>query len=58
MYMLKTIKICNIYKSGSQNGSVYSINGISPTIMSGQGVVGNGIGSCNAPKIMEIIYEH
>lgn len=56
--MLKTIKICNIYKSGSQNGSVYSINGVSPTIMSGQGVVGNGIGSCNAPKIMEIIYEH
>lgn len=46
----------NIYPSGGQNGEVYSTFGISPTILSGQGVKGRGIGSCNSPKIIEIIY--
>lgn len=47
----------NIYPSGSQNGSVYDIDSVSPTLLSGQGVVGTGIGSCNSPKILEMIYE-
>ena len=55
--MCRPIKIGNVYKSGGQNGTIYSVEGISPTIMSGQGVTGNGIGSCNAPKLLEIKYE-
>ena len=46
----------NIYPSKGQNGDIYSILGVSPTILSGQGVKGRGIGSCNAPKIL-IEYE-
>lgn len=42
----------NIYPSKGQNGDIYSILGVSPTILSGQGVQGRGIGSCNAPKIL------
>ena len=42
----------NIYQSKGQNGDIYSILGVSPTILSGQGVKGRGIGSCNAPKIL------
>ena len=42
----------NIYPSKGQNGDIYSILGVSPTILSGQGVKGRGIGSCNAPKIL------
>lgn len=42
----------NIYPSKGQNGDIYSILGLSPTILSGQGVQGRGIGSCNAPKIL------
>ena len=43
----------NIWGKG-QNGNVYSIFGVCPTILSG--VTNNpnngGIGSCNAPKIL------
>lgn len=46
-------RIGNIYPSQGQNGNVYNVNGVSPTILSGQGVTGNGIGSCNAPKVAE-----
>ena len=46
------IKVGNIYPSGGQNGDVYSVNGLSPTLLSGQGVKGRGIGSCNAPKVV------
>lgn len=38
-------------------GGVFSLEGVSPTILSGQGVNGRGIGSCNAPKIIEFQYE-
>jgi DNA (cytosine-5)-methyltransferase 1 len=46
----------NIYPRKGQNGNIYNINGLSPTLRSGQGVVGCGIGSNNAPKILEIFY--
>lgn len=48
--------LLNIYKSKGQNGDVYSADGVCPTLRSGQGVVGHGIGSSNAPKIL-LIYE-
>jgi DNA (cytosine-5)-methyltransferase 1 len=41
----------NIYPSGGQNGNVYDPKGLSPTLRSGQGVKGRGIGSNNSPKI-------
>ena len=41
----------NIYPSGGQNGEVYDPKGLSPTLRSGQGVKGRGIGSSNSPKI-------
>lgn len=41
----------NIYPSGGQNGSVYSVYGKSKTLSAGTGARGNGIGSSNAPKI-------
>ena len=44
----------NIYSSNGQNGNIHTTNDISPAILSGQGKVGNGIGSNNAPKIVEI----
>ena len=47
--------IFNIY-NGGQNGDVFAPDGVSPTLRSGQGVVGRGIGSCNAPKLL-IAYE-
>lgn len=31
---------------------MYNTHGVSPALKSGQGVKGNGIGSCNAPKII------
>ena len=37
--------------SKGQNGIIYDSNGISPTLRSGQGVIGNGIGSNNSPKV-------
>ena len=48
----------NIYPSGGQNGNIYNTEGISPALRSGQGVVGNGIGSNNAPKILEDFYSN
>jgi hypothetical protein len=54
---MKPKTIGNVYPSGSQNGNVYDTEFVSPTLLSGQGVVGCGIGSCNSPKILEILYE-
>ena len=54
---MKPKTIGNVYPSGSQNGNVYDTEHISPTLLSGQGVVGTGIGSCNSPKNLEILYE-
>ena len=42
----------NIYPSNGQNGNIYDVNGISPTINAGIGVNGCGIGSNNAPKVI------
>lgn len=50
----------NIYPSNGQNGNVYDVNGISPTINAGIGVKGCGIGSNNAPKVIvpnPIVYD-
>lgn len=50
----------NIYPSNGQNGNVYDVNGISPTINAGTGVKGCGIGSNNAPKVIvpdPIVYD-
>lgn len=45
----------NIYESGGQNGNVYDVFGISPSISSGTTDNPNsgGVGSSNAPKIYE-----
>ena|ERR1700749_35120 len=43
--------IKNIYPKNGQNGNIYSIYGKSKTLSAGVGIVGNGIGSSNAPKI-------
>ena len=48
----KVHKVCNIYPSGGENGNIYETDGLSPTLKAGTGVKGNGIGSCNAPKIL------
>lgn len=48
----KIVRIGNIYPKNGQNGNIYSIYGLSPTLRSGQGIVGSGIGSNNAPKIL------
>ena len=55
---LDPIKLGNLYSSGGQNGNVYSTEGVSPTIVSGTtDTKGNGgIGSCNAPKIIDVQY--
>lgn len=50
----KVIKAGNIYTSKGQNGNVYSCEGVCPTILSGQGIKGNGIGSNNAPKVIQV----
>lgn len=47
--------IGNIYPSHGQNGDIFDPDGLSPTLRSGQGIHGRGIGSCNAPKI--ILYD-
>ena len=47
--------IFNVY-NGGQNGDVFLYCGICPTLRSGQGIVGRGIGSSTAPKIL-LIYE-
>lgn len=53
----KLLNVGNIYNSNGQNGNIYSVDGISPTISSGAtNTVGNGgIGSSNSPKV--IIYD-
>ncbi len=45
-------KVGNIYPSGGENGNVYLDTGLCPTLKAGTGVKGNGIGSCNAPKVL------
>ena len=50
--MNKIIRLGNIYPSGGQNGEIYDARGVSPTISSGQGKQGNGIGSNNSPKCL------
>jgi DNA-cytosine methyltransferase len=45
--------VANIYSSGGQNGNVYDVEGKSPTLSAGIGVVGRGIGSSNAPKVSD-----
>ncbi len=45
-------KVENIYPSGGQNGMIYNNDGIAPTLRSGQGIKGHGIGSNNTPKIL------
>lgn len=42
----------NIYQSKGQNGNIYTASGISPSIISGVGDKGRGIGSCNSPKVL------
>jgi DNA-cytosine methyltransferase len=49
----KILRIGNIYPSGGENGNIYNPEGLSLTLRSGQGITGNGIGSNNAPKIVE-----
>ena len=50
--VLELNKIGNIYPSNGQNGEIYNSDGVSPSLRSGQGVKGRGIGSCNSPKIL------
>jgi hypothetical protein len=44
--------IGNIYPSMGQNGNIYTTDNLSPSIISGVGVKGRGIGCSNAPKIL------
>lgn len=53
---IRVVVLGNIYPSQGQNGSVFSADGLSPCLRSGQGIKGRGIGSCNSPKII-IKYE-
>lgn len=53
--IIEKMEIGNIYQSNGQNGAIYTTDGLSPAILSGQGQVGRGIGSCNSPKV--IVYE-
>lgn len=48
----KPIRIGNLYPSNGQNGDIYATTGVAPCLRSGQGEIGNGIGSCNAPKVL------
>ena len=48
----------NIYPSKGQNGNIIDKCGISTTISSGTGAKGNGIGSNNAPKIIDDTYKN
>lgn len=47
------VKLGNIYPSGGQNGNIYDVAGISPTILSGETSTksNGGVGSCNSPKV-------
>lgn len=49
----KVIEVGNIYPSNGENGNIYDVSGLSPTLKAGTGVKGNGIGSNNAPKVVE-----
>ena len=53
--IILTMEIGNIYPSNGQNGAIYTTSDLSPTILSGQGKKGRGIGSCNSPKV--VVYE-
>ena len=60
VYEPQVKNIGNIYPSNGQNGNVYDVDGISPTINAGTGVKGCGIGSNNAPKVIvpdPIVYD-
>lgn len=48
------LKVGNIYPSGGENGNVFSSQGKSPTIKSGEteNNKNGGVGSCNSPKII------
>ena len=48
----EVVKVGNIYPSNGENGNIYHDKGVTPTIKAGTGVTGNGIGSCNAPKVL------
>ncbi len=48
---LSVKRLGNCYPSGGQNGNIYSVEGIAPTLSAGVGDKGKGIGSSNAPKI-------
>ena len=52
--MFSIVRVGNVFPSDGQNGDVFDPSGLAPALRSGQGVVGNGIGSCNAPKIIII----
>ena len=52
----RCICLGNVFPSGGQTGDVFDIMGLSPCLRAGCGVVGNGIGSCNSPKIV-MVYE-
>lgn len=49
----KVIEVGNIYPSNGENGNIYDVSGLSPTLKAWTGVKGNGIGSNNAPKVVE-----
>ena len=49
----KCMVVGNIYESQGQNGDVFDTEGLAPTLRSGQGIKGRGVGSCNSPKVIE-----
>lgn len=49
----RVIVLGNVFPSKGQNGDVFETRGLSPCLRSGQGIKGRGIGSCNAPKVIE-----
>ena len=60
VYEPQVKNVGNIYPSNGQNGNIYDVDGISPTINAGTGVKGCGIGSNNAPKVIvpePIVYD-
>lgn len=60
VYEPQVNNVGNIYPSNGQNGNIYDVNGISPTINVGTGVKGCGIGSNNTPKVIipePIVYD-
>lgn len=55
-HTIEVEKLGNIYDSKGQNGNIYSVIGISPSIMSGStnNKKNGGIGSNNSPKICNV----